>query len=391
MNILFISEVFPDAERPTYGIFNQELCGALAKEHKVQVLAHRAWFQPLTRGSVRSTFQPTTSAISQGLPVTFPLFWYVPKVFPVAQGRALWRSLKATITQSLSTFRPDAVISYWAFPDGAAGLAAARHFRVPSVVIVGGSDVLLVAHQADRGPCVRDVVRKSTAVVTVSEGLNRATINLGVDRGRVHTIRQGINREHFYPGDQLAAREGLNLPVDAKILIWVGRMAPVKNLDLLLAVMAKLVQNLPELRLYLIGDGDERRRLQRTADELGLSDHVRFQGAVGHDTLADWYRAADLTVLSSHSEGLPNVLRESLACGTPFVTTAVGSVDEIADLAFARTVPAGDAGLFAEAVTEVLNPRYRVAAARAEVRTWSACADDFTELIERLRRSSCQV
>src|SRR5262249_25688751 len=87
----------------------------------------------------------------------------------------------------------------------------------------------------------------------------------------------------------------------------------------------------------------------------GLSDFVHFAGAVGQEQLPDWYRAADVTVLPSRSEGIPNVLRESLACGTPFVASQVGGIPEIADEATCRLVPPEDANALANAVVEVLS------------------------------------
>ncbi len=85
-------------------------------------------------------------------------------------------------------------------------------------------------------------------------------------------------------------------------------------------------------------------------------------GPVSHDQLADWYRAADLTVLCSESEGLPNVLRESVACGTPFVSTEVGSIKEIADPDYSELVPKHDAAALARGIETVLSGPHRAAA-----------------------------
>ena len=94
--------------------------------------------------------------------------------------------------------------------------------------------------------------------------------------------------------------------------------------------------------LYLVGDGPLCRDLVARAVALGVSARVTFAGPKLHDELPEWYRAADLTVLPSRSEGLPNVLRESLACGTPFVASNVGEINEIADSRFSLLVPPKD-------------------------------------------------
>ena len=98
----------------------------------------------------------------------------------------------------------------------------------------------------------------------------------------------------------------------------------------------------PFLRVCLVGDGPQRGRLQARAAAPGLAGRVVFAGAVGHETLPLWYRAADLTVLPSLSEGVPNVLLESLACGTPFVASRVGSIPDLTLDPENDLVPPGD-------------------------------------------------
>ncbi len=117
-------------------------------------------------------------------------------------------------------------------------------------------------------------------------------------------------------------------------------MEPVKGLDVLLDAWQQLCDQRPAPLLLLVGEGGERAALERRARPLG--DSIRFVGPVPHAALPDWYRAADLFVLPSRSEGMPNALLESLACGTPFVASAVGSVPDLLEPA-SVAVPAGDA------------------------------------------------
>jgi glycosyltransferase involved in cell wall biosynthesis len=105
---------------------------------------------------------------------------------------------------------------------------------------------------------------------------------------------------------------------------------------------------------------------------MGLGDVVHFAGTCSHDRLGDWYRAADLTVLPSRSEGLPNVLRESIACGTPFVASAVGGIAEIAP-STEWLVPAEDAEALARRIDRALRERWTVPA-DARPPTWDRAA-----------------
>ncbi|MFO1094111.1 MAG: glycosyltransferase [Planctomycetaceae bacterium] len=162
-------------------------------------------------------------------------------------------------------------------------------------------------------------------------------------------------------------------------------MVEVKRLDILIAACAELQSSGVDFDLYLAGEGPDRSATERLVRESNLTSRIHFIGSVRHDELPEWYRAADVTVLSSRSEGLPNVLRESLACGTPFASTDVGSIREIADPIWSRLAPPGDAPQLARAIRDVLTPSHRAAAARYRARTWNTCASDVTRLFSELK------
>ena len=198
-----------------------------------------------------------------------------------------------------------------------------------SCVIIGGSDVLLMTRKPSRRRRVQGVLEATDAVITVNDDLKNAVVRLGIPADKVYVWHQGIDVGQFQPGDRYLARQQLGIPVPGRVIVWVGRMDPVKGLDILLESCVLLRARGTEYHLYLVGDGPLRRDLVAQAESHGLSKHVTFVGPKLHNELPDWYRAADLTVLPSRSEGLPNVLRESLACGTPFVASNVGGISEI--------------------------------------------------------------
>ncbi len=104
----------------------------------------------------------------------------------------------------------------------------------------------------------------------------------------------------------------------------------------------------------MIGDGPLRSRIEREIDSRELSGLLKIVGSVAHDELADWYRSSDRVVLTSHSEGVPNVLLESIACGIPFIATNVGGIPEIASPNLDRLVPADNAFAFRDAILDSL-------------------------------------
>jgi D-inositol-3-phosphate glycosyltransferase len=139
----------------------------------------------------------------------------------------------------------------------------------------------------------------------------------------------------FTVGDVVAARARVGLPPDAHVLLFVGRIQPLKAPDVLLRAVADLLARRPDLRGRLVvavvggpsGSGLGRpRALQELADQLGIQAQVRFVPPVDRATLALWYRAADLVTVPSYSESFGLVAVEAQACGTPVVAAAVGGL-----------------------------------------------------------------
>ncbi len=384
MRILFLSSIFPHQTAPVCGTFNFEICRALARQHDVRVVAPRSWLDVLRDPARKNSDQRPNAVRDAGIRVSYPTYIYPPKILRNHYGDFMWLSITRHVRKLLKEFTPDCVVSYWAHPDGEAGLRAAQLVGVPSAVIVGGTDVLLLPNDPGRRKRICRVLFKSDAVISVSDGLNRRVVELGTDADRVHTVYQGIDPSVFYKDNQTAARNRLGIDPRAKTLVWVGRMVPVKGLEIMLAAFQQLRQQGVAFQAHLVGVGPLRETLQADAAARGLSDCVHFAGSVEHGELPDWYRAADGMVMSSWSEGLPNVLRESLACGTPFVSTDVGSITEITDPKHGILVPPGDAAALATAMNRLLSGNFAAAAARYQARTWSETADNLCDVMEPL-------
>lgn len=386
MRILFISTTFPDAGSPARGTYNSALCRALSREHEVRVIAPRFFTEVFGLRRGRQRFLLPADIAQCGISVHYPTYWYTPKILQRSYGVQMWWSVRSTVQCAIREFRPDAVLSYWAHPEGEVGVRAARLADCPAAVIVGGTDVLLLPRLPGRGERVRKVLQQSDAVITVSDGLRDAVVDLGVAPDRVRTIYQGIDSSVFHTRQtRSAARRQLGLESECAQLVWVGRLVPVKALPVLIEAAVLLRNCQIAFQLHLLGDGPLRSALEHQVAQAGLRDHIRFHGAVGHDQLGDWYRAADLSVISSDSEGLPNVLRESLACGTPFVSTDVGSVREIAQPDISLLVPPRNPAALADAIRSLLNQEARDLAALYQARSWEACAMETAAWLKSLR------
>jgi glycosyltransferase involved in cell wall biosynthesis len=299
----------------------------------------------------------------------------------------MWASAGGRLRRAIRELRPDCLISYWVHPDGEVATRAAREAGIPSSVIVGGSDVLILPNQSvRRRKRVLSVLHATDAIVTVGGQLRDHVIGLGLPADKVHVVYQGVDPRQFCPGDRSASRRSLGITEDVPTLLFVGNLVPVKGLEVLLGACALLRERGTAFRLYLVGDGPQRAALEARGAQLGLSDVVTFVGAIAQPQLPNWYRAADLTVLASHSEGIPNVLRESMACGTPFVATRVGGIHEISGDCANRLVPPGDQGALAEAIRASLSGP--LPAVGSGTGTWEESAERLLDVMRPLTLTS---
>ena len=381
MRLLFIANDFPNPGRPAKGVFNLDLARALSLRHQVQVVSPVAWTDPLRAvGRGAAEVWDFDRGVVEGIEVRYPRYYYPPVLLRDHLGWFYWRAVRGPVAELAAAAPPDAVIAYWAHPDGAAAVRAARDAGVRSAVIVGGSDVLVLTEDRRRRRRITAVLQATDAVLCVSRHLREKVLDLGISANKVHVWRQGVDTALFHPGDRADARRRLGLPATRAVALWVGRMVPVKGLDVLLEATAILRGRGVPIHVHLVGDGPLREGLEARVQALGLEDRMSFAGALTHEHLPDWYRAADLFVLPSRSEGLPNVLRESKACGTPFVATDVGGVAEIADEPWDRLVPADDPGALATAVESVLR-RPTPASTKVRSTSWTSAADALVSLL----------
>jgi peptidoglycan/xylan/chitin deacetylase (PgdA/CDA1 family)/glycosyltransferase involved in cell wall biosynthesis len=384
MRLILITNVFPNPYEPNRGIFNWHMARALTRDHEVRVISPISWVDEWRRRLHGSRqMNRDRSETREGIRIHYPRFYYAPKVLRSWYGGFLWKSVAPTVRQVLQEFAPDAVLGYWVHPDGEVAVRVARLAGVPAVVMSGGSGVLILGQDAKRRRCMINVLNRADAVVTVDQDLKKKIVEFGIASDKVHVIQRGVDQEQFSPGNKEEARRRLGMSLAGSKLLWVGRMVPVKGLDVLMEACGHLRNRGENIELYLVGDGPLKKDLESQCRRRALEGTIRFAGPVEHCQLADWYRAADLTVLPSRSEGIPNVLRESLACGTRFVASRVGGIPEIAHEPANRLVPPGDGAALADAIHQELQRPISLELPRSP--TWEDSAKQLTGLLEQLR------
>jgi D-inositol-3-phosphate glycosyltransferase len=220
---------------------------------------------------------------------------------------------------------------YWL--SGWVGHLIAPRWRVPQVTMFHTlgrlkNRALTVGAETDaRIHAEERIVATSDWIVAASEHERQALVELyGAHRDRIAVIPCGVDLDLFRPVSSHEARRRLSLRGD--VLLFVGRMDPIKGLDVLIRAFARLPAR-PDLTLVVVGgDGSEPEfaRNQSLARELGVADRVEFRGAVPQDRLPDYYSAATVCVVPSHYESFGLTAIEALACGTPVIASKVGGL-----------------------------------------------------------------
>jgi len=176
-------------------------------------------------------------------------------------------------------------------------------------------------------------------IANTADEANQLTGMYGADPAKVQTINPGADLSVFDPGGpqgRAEARRRLGIAPDAVVLLFVGRLQPLKGPDVVLKAVARLLETDPDLRetlqVVIVGGPSGRQeradpdRMRDLAARLGISDRVRFEPPCPQAELAQWYRAATVMLTPSHSESFGLVALEAQACGTPVVAASVGGL-----------------------------------------------------------------
>ncbi|MGH6631950.1 MAG: glycosyltransferase [Sphingopyxis sp.] len=349
MRVLSIATLFPDAARPNFGLFVEKSLRALAAQPGIDLTIVAPVGLPPFPLSFHKRYRALRNLPCNeswnGLSILRPRFTLIPRVGarfnPARVANAV---LSAVRGQSF-----DMIDAQFFFPDGPAAMHVAATLGLPFSIKARGADISHFGHDPATRSQVIEAGKKAAGLLAVSEAMRGDMAAIGIDPARIAVHYTGIDTARFHPGDRAAARAALGMG-GAPVILTVGALIERKGQALVIEALPAL----PDVHYWLAGAGDEEGRYRALAQKLGVATRVHFMGPVANADLPRLYRAADLVVMPSVSEGLANAWVEALACGTPIVISDAGGAAELVASPVAGRIVERRPDAIATAVREIL-------------------------------------
>ncbi len=354
--VVMVATSYPRFPGDTVGTFMEPIArGVAARGHEVHVVL--PWHPRLQRDGR----EVVPGGDGQGGAIYFHPFRYAPhrslNIFGYAEAleadvRLRWKAFAAAPLALAAGWRAARRVArdvratvmhgHWIIPGGAIAASAGAGGRgrgLPLVVSLHGSDVYVAERHALAGRIARHTFARAGWVTACSEDLRRRAVALGASAARSEVVPYGVDAQRFRPDAATRARVRGSLRVadETPLVFAVGRFVRKKGFEYLIDATAELARTRRDVVVVIAGDGDLRHEYEARAKDAGIADRVRFVGLLLQDAVAEHLAAADVVVVPSvrddagNVDGLPNVVMETLASGTPLVATPAGGIGAVID------------------------------------------------------------
>lgn len=322
MKVCLLTTSFPRSKKDHSGIFVFRLCRALTSSSiNVDVVApgHEAIPRSETMDGCR------VHRFFYFSPRKWQRLAYGPGGIPGSLTRSPWRVIQLPFFLLAFLFKAgrvakgaDLIHAQW-IPSGFIAWGVSVFRGVPFIVTLRGSDALYARRNGFFSSVCLWLLKRAAAVTTVNKELRAWLITRGLRQDRVVFIRNGVDLE--------SERRGGGTPFYR--LLFVGNLIPGKGVRYLVDAFSTVIRSEKEVRLTLIGEGEERPALERQIRENGIDAIVEFVGVRPPEEIQTWMSRSDCLVLPSLSEGTPNVVLEAMACGIPVVASDLPGIREV--------------------------------------------------------------
>ena len=358
MKLLTISSLYPNNKDPKHGVFVETRLKHLIKHYpdiKPIVIAPVPWF-PFSHkifGEYGRYSGVEYQEERNGIQVFHPKYMVLPKIGMYLTPKFMAWSLSRCIKRlKKAGYEFDLIDGHYFYPDGVAISKVAEQFNLPFTCTARGTDINLIPEFPKARAMIQKVFRRASHMMAVCQALSNEMINLGAEKSKVTTLRNGVDLALFQPSNnqqQLSLKTSLN--IETPLVISVGWLIERKGHHLVIEAM----KSIPNATLVIAGDGPDLSKLRALSKSLGVDDRVEFLGALSQPELNKWFQAADVSVLASSREGWANVLLESMASGTPVVATKVWGTPEVVQNDTAGVLVERSSDDIAQGIKAVLN------------------------------------
>lgn len=312
--LLIITNLYPSNWDPNRATFNKQQFDHLTKHLDVSILVPVSWLDWLKLGREKRKQEALNDK------VRYCWNFYTPKIMRRCYSFFMVFSFFLNSFFWIRRVKPEVLLASWAYPEGVAVGIIAKFLKVPFFIKVHGSDINEFAQDKARAKQIVWACNRAQGVFSVSKALKNQLVALGVDANKVHVIYNGIDKQKFFPSETEAK---------SNELLYIGNLKREKGIGELIKAFIKLKLSQSELTLTVAGSGAMQSEVCNLLEQAKLTDSVKFLGSVPHSQIPDLIRHAKILVLPSYAEGVPNVILESMSCGTPVVATSVGGVPEV--------------------------------------------------------------
>ena len=314
-SLVIITNLYPLPWEPNRATFNRQQFSQLDDTFEKNVLvpvAFPEWFSH-------------RKEIKQSANLRYVPYFYLPKFGRRFYSAMMYISIMLHSGWWLFSKKPKTLLASWAFPEAVATSWISKLLNCPFFFKVHGSDINLHGKIPARAKQIVSASKRATGILSVSQALADEMVNIGVNKEKIHVIYNGVDHQKF----RINQAESDQIMVD--YILYVGNLKKEKGVMELLNGFAAIHKKHPALKLLYAGPGNMSSQIRSQAKSMALSDKVELLGSVDHDQLPQLISQARVLALPSYNEGVPNVVLEAMACGTPVLVSDVGGIPEVVD------------------------------------------------------------
>ena len=334
MKVLVLSNMYPSSFDEVRGIFVHEQVKALvAKGVEIQIVSPIPWI-PFPINCLTSKWKNYSNiperTIYERINIWHPRYLTFPQAwFFASLGQRMYWGIKDLVLKIYQKFQFDLIHAHVALPNGYAGMKIAQKYKKPLIVNIHGQDFQHTIFKNSK--CKKNIEKTiifSEKTIVVSKKLKKIGEKyLQINSNKIIVIPNGINIGDIYTEQSKISQEHHG----RKIILSVSHLVKTKGIDLNLKAIAKLKQKYPDIIYLIIGEGKEKKSLEKLVNELNLQNIVKFIGEVSHHKVMKHMAACDIFSLPSWNEGFGVVYLEAMAQGKPVIGCKGEGIEDVVE------------------------------------------------------------